>query len=544
MNRFLKGFLAISMLFTILLPSSAFGVISDNQLFSQTYEPAYNTSFIPQRTPDRSLDIEIGQNESLFQPLTTASWNTSTNNSNATTFTRGTNNVMSIATTQFANARYLRSFAVTPNRYYRFTVQVHSNAQLTQDTGATVLWHFNDGWSRWGNDSYNHSTNNTWQTLEVQFNSGTHSNVFIELGHGFFWGNEARGTTQFRNLRLEEMTSTTTTNWRVLNVIPRHVDFNNRRISIDANDITNIQNHGPRWAQTIARMSNNQMSATVTTVVLEDSINQWHSLWNSFWPGHGQLHHMLRRNGIDPHDFDYIMVSVRTNCPNSGINIPTPDWGGLAWNYSGVSYGIQTMPAARGTTWWNGFGHPGAYIHEFLHALETNAGTGNIVDHANNFELNDGRHPPHHFQYPGFGYNMFYIQFLRRQLRVRATTGTAIAGQTNFGVPAAGFRRQRLTPSRVIYDLPVTASITEVGRTSTTLSFSVTFPVSGAFGNRLELWDSVTGQWREIGSSMNLANGTYTFTNLPVGRVFVARVTFLENGSWRTVDIHASTLAS
>ena len=399
----------------------------------------------------RTVDFFVSTTDGT---INAAPWATATSNNNATTFTTNANNVMSITTTQLVNSRFLKTFQITPNRYYRFTVEVHSNARLSQDVGANVLFHFNDGWSRWGHDNYNHHANNTWQTLEVQFNSGSHSNVTIELAQGFFWGNYAHGTTQFRNLRLEEMAPSQSTNWRVLNVIPRHVDFNNRRISIDANDISNIQNHGPRWAQTIARMSNNQMSATVTTVVLEDSINRWYNIWNSFWPGSSQIHHMLRRNGINPRDFDYIMVTARTYCPVTRVNIPMPDWGGLAWNYSGVAYGMQHTPTARGTTWWNDFGHPGAYVHEFMHALEFYSGIGNIVDHANNFTLNDGRHPPHYFQYPGFGYNMFYVQFLRRQLRVRTNTGTAVAGQSNFGVPSTVFTRQRFTPRKLVYELP------------------------------------------------------------------------------------------
>ena len=90
---------------------------------------------------------------------------------------------------------------------------------------------------------------------------------------------------------------------------------------------------------------------------------------------------------------------------------------------------------------------------------------------------------------------------------------------------------------------PQMIGLSLVGRTSTSLTFNAVFPVSGAWGNRIELEDRVTGQWREVGNSFFATNGTYTFSGLVANRTYMGRLTYYQNG-WRTIDLHVSTTAN
>ncbi|MCL2569998.1 MAG: hypothetical protein FWE16_02210 [Firmicutes bacterium] len=376
-------------------------------------------------------------------------------------------NVLSINAGASNFARLRRTFVLEQNTYHRFTAEVRSNATRAHNYGANIYMMRGDG-SHWERADFDHSQQNTWQTLSFDFNTGNSASVVIGLQQGFYWSNYAFGLTEFRNLRLERLNFSTSidTHWRILHVVPRHIDARNEtnlpgqhriQVSIDDNDIMNATNHGNRFAQSLATNSNNQMTAEVTTVVLEGTITRFEAMHWGFWPVRNQIPALIINQGINLRDFDKVMITLRQR-HNATQYIPAAA-GGLAWRHGagGITLGytmqwFDWMDPTRGATWWNQFGHPGAYMHEMMHVLEHYGGTGNIVDNAFDFQLNDGRHPPHHYQSAN-GYNLFYQQFMRRQLTIRNTwhgSWGGNPGQTNFGLPPQAFQRVRRTYSASI----------------------------------------------------------------------------------------------
>ena len=89
-----------------------------------------------------------------------------------------------------------------------------------------------------------------------------------------------------------------------------------------------------------------------------------------------------------------------------------------------------------------------------------------------------------------------------------------------------------------------TPRITVASTTENTISFAVVYPDSNAWGNRLEIWNSVTGEWREIQPSMQMRDGNYTFNGLSSSTSYMGRLTWFENGTWRVQDIHVTTSTS
>ncbi|MFC3798114.1 fibronectin type III domain-containing protein [Cohnella sp. GCM10012308] len=79
-----------------------------------------------------------------------------------------------------------------------------------------------------------------------------------------------------------------------------------------------------------------------------------------------------------------------------------------------------------------------------------------------------------------------------------------------------------------------TPSITGVAVNSTQINWTVVYPTSGIYGNRLELYKSGTG-WSNITPDYYTANGTYSSTNLTPGH-YMGRLTYLNGSTWVTLD--------
>ena len=86
-------------------------------------------------------------------------------------------------------------------------------------------------------------------------------------------------------------------------------------------------------------------------------------------------------------------------------------------------------------------------------------------------------------------------------------------------------------------------SITEYSKTTSSITFNTVYPTSGTYGNRIELWDTVTGQWKEAGTRYYVTNGRYTFSGLVAGRLYMGRLTYLSGSTWVVKDCYVSTTA-
>ena len=74
-------------------------------------------------------------------------------------------------------------------------------------------------------------------------------------------------------------------------------------------------------------------------------------------------------------------------------------------------------------------------------------------------------------------------------------------------------------------------------RTISSLSVSATFPQQNVWGNRIQLWNSITGEWSWIQPDFYLNDGTYTFTGLTRDTTYLVRLSWYD-GIWHDIDIY------
>jgi|GEM_PF-3653018 len=73
-----------------------------------------------------------------------------------------------------------------------------------------------------------------------------------------------------------------------------------------------------------------------------------------------------------------------------------------------------------------------------------------------------------------------------------------------------------------------------VQTSNNSLKWRAVYPDQNAWGNRLELWNSVIG-WKNITPDYYTKNGEYKSIDLPSG-TYVGRLTYISSGSWVVVD--------
>lgn len=85
-----------------------------------------------------------------------------------------------------------------------------------------------------------------------------------------------------------------------------------------------------------------------------------------------------------------------------------------------------------------------------------------------------------------------------------------------------------------------TPTVSLLERSSTSLSYKVTFPEQNAYGNRLQLCNMSTGQWKQISPDFYLKDGTYTFVWLEPGTQYRASLTWYDT-KWNDVYSYSKT---
>ena len=170
------------------------------------------------------------------------------------------------------------------------------------------------------------------------------------------------------------------TNWNILGVIVRHVDVNlghNRhaQISMSARDITTATNRFRDLETTLNNMSNGQMTANVTTIIINTPLTHVSPTFttmgtNGYAPRPPQLTTLVSAY-VDPADFDHIMFFLRTQCVDARFSIPTA-WAGLYQGiHNGTHFSQVLFSVSRNCTWHTNAIFPERIlVHEFLHGLE------------------------------------------------------------------------------------------------------------------------------------------------------------------------------
>ena len=170
------------------------------------------------------------------------------------------------------------------------------------------------------------------------------------------------------------------TTWNILGVIVVNTDIflGSQRHAIISMSDRDIQIATRRFAdleRTLNRMAHGQMTAVVTTLIIETPLTQASRTSTTvgtagYSPRPAHLRDLIA-NYVNLQDFDHIMFFLRTQCVNAMFSIPT-QWGGLYQGMlDGVHYSQVLFSASRNCNWHNQSIFPERIlVHEFIHGLE------------------------------------------------------------------------------------------------------------------------------------------------------------------------------
>ena len=279
-----------------------------------------------------------------------------------------------------------------PETRYRFSIEVYSADAITRVREAIPSWPpnpvaaFTTG-SEWAQAN---PLAIGWQRIYFFRTTPADGRVTLTLEHGFGVDNNAvRGTTRFRNLRIQKIErETTSTRWRMLGLIHRHtdleviVDGTPRRVQVTLNDqaIINAKRAYEHIPIVLNDFSGGRIRVTMDVRIVETPLSRItnRTTWFTLDPNDvlPTAHHY-----INARDYDHVFSTVglhgdRTNNPNNFV--PTPEWSGLggmsfphrAWQGFSVVQAWSSPPRPTDTA----FDHCWIYIHELSHWLEREAG--------------------------------------------------------------------------------------------------------------------------------------------------------------------------
>lgn len=308
-------------------------------------------------------------------------WQQKTNKGGATTFSIDAQNVLNVSSTEYANAYFEKTFVVNPHTTYIFSADVMSDAVAAtgeKDCASLVCQSpsINNG------IVYNSEVAG-WQPLSLTFETGSSTQITLSLRQG--WDKEAKGSTQFANIRLVEQSSTVIidNNWEILCLIPKHIDVNvlinhverNVKISMNDFDVETATKMFTRLGASLSSMSNGQMKANIDIRVVETPLTTLSNyIDDMYWASPADIN-PLASPYLQQKKYDHVFTFIRLEADDAEYSVPCSEWQGLgASQYMGVSYSLIRFPADRSNWWYTDafdtqFPETGL-VHEFLHTLE------------------------------------------------------------------------------------------------------------------------------------------------------------------------------
>jgi len=265
-------------------------------------------------------------------------------NQTLTTFTRDNKNAdvgyaysYKLDSKDFNDAMIYKEVAVKPNTPYRVKCMVKTENVATvsgkTDAGAQI------GIEDTTECSDSITGTNDWQELDFMFNSKNRNTVKIGFRLG---GNieNSKGTAWFSDFTLEQGFPNTDTNWNMALFIFKNVDVTidkngtnqEQKLTMSASDISTMKDNMARFKTSCAELSNNQMSVTYDTYVIDDAITSVsHSDEFGYYVDPADVQSILKKY-IGDKEYDHIFVAVTLGDQNTNNSIPVSDWIGLRRN--------------------------------------------------------------------------------------------------------------------------------------------------------------------------------------------------------------------
>jgi len=289
-------------------------------------------------------------------------WQQITNKPTSTAFLSAAPGTLSISTSEPAYANFRKTFEVSSDTVYTFSADVMSDS----DAASICIT---------GSAEKHYSDFGLWQSLELDFNSGSGTTVTVELRHGF--PSEVVGVTRFANIKLE--TKVPDTNWNLLCVIVKNLDVDvliegvtqNVQISMTQFDVDTATNMFNKLGNSLNSMSNGQMTATVDIKVIETPLTSLTPWGSGYWASLEDLDSLVSPYLVDG-NYDHVFSFLRLTAEDSPYDVPCTEWLGLGGAvYGGIGYSSVRLSRERSNWWYTGWLFPETgLVHEFLHTLE------------------------------------------------------------------------------------------------------------------------------------------------------------------------------
>lgn len=274
------------------------------------------------------------------------------------------------------DAMFYREVTVRKNTLYRVTCMVRTENVVGNENdtmaGAQICL----------NETDEHSNvvqgNTNWTKIEFLFNSKNNEKVEIGFRLGGI-SNTAEGTAWFSDFTIEEGSTDESNIWNfgvfLIDNVNATIEGKKQNYSMTTMEKSIVENNMQRLQNSIADMSNNQMSITYDIIEIKEPLTSLsYDEDNGYYIGEKDVYKLINKY-VQQKEFDHIFVC--TNLPLESIltnNEKICEWVGLG-NMVYIGKGFSNIRVVKNQYSYsasNTFPEE-VFLHEFLHTLERNS---------------------------------------------------------------------------------------------------------------------------------------------------------------------------
>lgn len=239
-----------------------------------------------------------------------------------------------IENVEYNDTIFFKEIEVEPNTPYKVTCMVKTDNVKSldelNDAGAMI----------WLMDTYESSIpiigTQDWQKIELIFNSKNSNKASIAFRLG---GNQNTciGTAWFSDFKLEKGVKHSDAEWNVGCFILKNIDVNidgtQMQFKTNTEDIKNVYENMERYKNTVATMSNNQMSVKYTIHEIEEPVTTIsYEEEHGYYLDPNNTKHLIY-DTIEKNEYDHVFVVARMEDEKGTYSIPIKgNWVGLRGN--------------------------------------------------------------------------------------------------------------------------------------------------------------------------------------------------------------------